>query len=64
MGINSVTWQELNDPHNEWGTLDLDKPHDDPDWWRQQDADLEREELERLEIMAEMEELRHNGYGE
>ena len=76
MGINNATWQELNDPWNEWGTAELDFEQDDPtdddrerwiedrDWWREQDAQMEAEELERIEIQAEMEELRHNGYGE
>lgn len=34
----------------------------DQEWWRQQDQELEQQELERLETQAEMEELRHNGY--
>lgn len=68
MRPNDVTWQELNDPWNEWGTAELDFEQDDPgedtEWWREQDAQMEAEELERIEIQAEMEELRHNGYGE
>ena len=63
MGRNAATWQELNDPWNEWGTLDLDQPQGIPaDWWKEQDAELEREELERIESRADLEELRHNGY--
>ena len=64
MGRNAATWQELNDPWNEFGTLDFDSdcPTDDPNWWQDQDADMEREELERIETRADMEELRHNGY--
>ena len=68
MGRADATWQELNDPWNEWGTAELDFEQDDPgedtEWWREQDAQMEAEELERIEIQAEMEELRHNGYGE
>lgn len=60
---NEITWQEINDPWNEFATLDFDGyPEDSADWWREQDQELEREELEALEIKAEMEELRHNGY--
>ena len=79
--MSNATWQELNDPWNEWGTwdrseaeelrFDMDQMNDDlrnewieerDDWWREQDAELEREELERIEVQAEAEELRHNGY--
>ena len=58
MGRAKDNWQELQ-------TLDFDAvPFDDPDWWREQDMAMETEELERIELQAEMEELRHNGYGE
>ena len=66
---DDITWQELNDPWNEWGTeqddpTDDDREHwiEDRDWWQQQDQELEAQELERIEINAELEELRHNGY--
>jgi hypothetical protein len=64
MQPNDVTWQELNDPWNEFGTLDFDadRPNNDADWWQQQDAELEAEELEKIEMQAEANELRHNGY--
>ena len=62
---NDVTWQEINDPHNEFGTLEFDDyPEYDADWWREQDAELEREELERIESDADLFELQHNGYWE
>ena len=48
---------------NETQALDFDLAwEDDGDWWRDQDAALEREELERIETMADIEELRHYGY--
>lgn len=75
MPREDFTWQEMNDPWNEWQTADLeelqfeqDQMNDDlrndwiedrDDWWKSQD-----EEMQRIEIQAEMEELRHNGYGE
>ncbi len=75
MGRANATWQELNDPWNEWGTAELDFERDQMDddlrnewieerdeWWREQDAAMVREELERIEAQAEAEELRHNGY--
>lgn len=69
MRPDDITWQEINDPWNEWGT-EKDDPTDDDrerwiedrDWWQQQDAELEAQDLERIENDAEMEELRHNGY--
>ncbi len=74
MGINEATWQELNDPWNEWGTAEElnfdaafeaqreDAIQERDEWWREQDAAMVREELERIETQAEAEELRHNGY--
>ncbi len=41
--------------------FERDMPQDN-EWWRQQDAELEQQELERLEAQAEAEELRHTGY--
>ena len=54
-------------PHDdELSPLDFDEFYpeygDDVEWWRQQDEDMTREELERIESDAEKEELRHNGY--
>ncbi len=46
---------------NEMLDFDHDVP-DDTEWWRDQDAELEREELERIEMAAEAEQLRHEGY--
>ena len=64
--MNNATWQELNDPWNEFGTLDFDKDmpeySDDVDWWRDQDADLEAQELARLESDAQIFDYRMNGY--
>ena len=37
---------------------------DDADWWKQQDTELEQQELDRLEAQAEIEDYRLNGYGE
>ena len=47
-----------------WQALDFDQDDlgEDVNWWQQQDAELEAEELERIEIQADAEELRHNGY--
>jgi len=35
---------------------------DDRDWWKQQDAEMERDELDALEYQAEIEDMRLNGY--
>ena len=35
---------------------------DDRDWWRQQDEELEREEIERIESQADEDYLRRFGY--
>ena len=55
----------MRGPHDTM-PLDFDNQNpdlsDDDEWWRQQDEELEREELERIEQQADMEELRHNGY--
>ena len=32
MGIQNATWQELNDPWNEWGTAELDFEQDGFEW--------------------------------
>jgi len=52
-------------PHEET-PLDFDgfPWSDDTDWWRQQDTELEQQELDRLEAQAEIEDYRLNGYGE
>jgi len=62
--MDRATWQELYDPWNELGSLDFDQddPGEDLNWWVHQDAELQREELERIETQADVEELRHNGY--
>ena len=56
----------MNIGPNDTMPLDFDNQNpdlsDDDEWWRQQDEELEREELERIEQQADMEELRHNGY--
>ena len=74
MGISEATWQELNDPWNEWETVEElnfdaafeaqreDAIQERDEWWREQDAAMVREELERIEAQAEAEELRHSGY--
>ena len=36
----------------------------DTDWWKQQDDELQAEDLARIESQAEIEEYRLNGYGE
>lgn len=75
MPREDFTWQEMNDPWNEWQTADLeelqfeqDQMNDDlrndwiedrDDWWKSQD-----EEMQRIEAQAEAEELRHCGYWE
>ena len=58
--------QEINDPWNEmdlWDYVDDDCPPEDTnEWWREQDAELEAQDLARIEVQVEIEELRHNGY--
>ena len=49
----------------DWAEYELDleaMQSDDSEWWREQDQELEREELEAIERQAEIEEYRHNGY--
>ena len=52
-------------PHEET-PLDFDgfPWSDDSDWWKQQDDELQREELDKIEAQAEIEDYRLNGYGE
>lgn len=61
-----ISEMELLDPHNEFGALDFDNHDpsmaDDDDWWRMQDAEMTRDELDALEIQAEIQELRTQGY--
>jgi hypothetical protein len=62
---DKATWQELNDPWNEWNTetLDFDShQYEDSDWWKQQDDELEQEEKERIENQADEDTLRRFGY--
>ncbi len=35
---------------------------DDWEWWRMQDAEMTRDELDALEVAAEIQELRTQGY--
>ena len=45
--------------------LDLDeiaKILDTDEWWREQDRDMEKEELEMIEALAEIQEYRTKGY--
>jgi hypothetical protein len=43
--------------------LDFDlRDANDPQWWKQQDDEITREEMERIESDAEIEEYRHKGY--
>jgi hypothetical protein len=63
-----------DDPHNEFGQSDLIhdidceplnfdlRDADNAEWWKHQDADITREDSERLEQQADENELRHNGY--
>jgi hypothetical protein len=61
-----VTEAELNDPHNELRLLDFDQ-HDAPweeetIWWKEQDDDLQAQELAAIESQAAIEDIRINGY--
>jgi len=58
----------MNDPRTVNATpLDFDNElpdySDDCEWWREQDAEMCREEFELLDIQAEIEEYRREGYG-
>jgi hypothetical protein len=57
---------ELENLERELRPLDFDccdpDYSDDVDWWKQQDAELEREELEEIERKAEIQEYRTQGY--
>lgn len=45
------------------GSLDFDRDIvEDRDWWRQQDAEMEQRELEEIEVLAEIQEYRTQGY--
>lgn len=47
----------------EYHAIDFDaESYTDSDWWKQQDDELERDELERIETEAEIFDLRINGY--
>lgn len=35
---------------------------DNHEWWRQQDNDMRRQEIEQIEIAAEIQEYRNQGY--
>ena len=61
MGIDLA---RLENTTEELQTLDFDTQNhtDDSEWWREQDAEMERDEMEALEIMAEVEDIRRNGY--
>lgn len=53
---------ELDDPHNEFGSLDFDAhiAAEHPEW--QTDAELSDEELARIDSDAEIFDYRLNGY--
>ena len=52
--------------HRELADLDFDNHapeiDDDDEWWREQDAELEQQEMERLEAQADEDWLRRFGY--
>ncbi len=54
----------LENTTEELQILDFDHQNhtDDPDWWRQQDAELEQQELEQIKGQADIEDMRLNGY--
>ena len=42
--------------------LDFDlRDADSPDWWIQQDAEMQQKEKDYIELQAEIQELRHGG---
>ena len=61
---------------NTWDYVDDECPEDHPDWfenreewikerdewWKQQDDEMQELEMAEIELQAEMQELRHNGY--
>lgn len=47
----------------EFSPLDLDRDsYADPDWWKQQDDEMTAEEERQIEILAEIQEYRTQGY--
>lgn len=43
--------------------MDFDlREADDPDWWKTQDEEMGKQELEHIETQAEIQENRHMGY--
>jgi len=55
-----IELMRLENTTEELQTLHFDTQNhtDDRDWWRQQDAELEQQELEAIELQAEIEDLR------
>lgn len=60
------TLKQLEDPNHELKTLDFDQTDapwsEETDWWREQDAELEAEELAEIEAQAELFEIARWGY--
>ena len=43
--------------------LDFDlRDADSPEWWRAQDEEMDKEEMEQIELQAEIAELRQGGW--
>ncbi len=63
MGIDLA---RLENTTEELQTLDFDTQNhtDDSEWWRDQDAEMEAEEMAAIERKAEIQEYRTMGYGE
>jgi hypothetical protein len=59
--------ERLENTDEELQTLDFDTRSptisDDKDWWRDQDTEMGREELEAIESLAELTSYRTQGYG-
>ena len=55
-----IELMRLEDTTEELQTLNFDTQNhtDDSEWWREQDSELAREELEAIEIQADVEDLR------
>lgn len=66
MGQMKKIWAELVDngvTDEEMQELDFDlHDADDPEWWRQQDTDLDAEEMRSLEHAADRENERLGGW--
>ena len=59
-----IELMRLENTTEELQTLDFDHQNhtDDVDWWKQQDAELEQQELEQIKGQADIEDMRLNGY--